>query len=176
MGRIAVLGFLLLPALSSGCLAVGPPPLEDPYYEHRGMWCGNYAIDPERARVAALATLTELGMPVYREGVLPHGYFVDTRTPENFEARVLVMPVARHGGDTRVGVRIGGFGTHREVCAHLLAAIARHIEVVRQLPPVPPAPVPSQPVVQPGPPPVTAVPPGPPAEESALPPQPIPVK
>jgi hypothetical protein len=140
------------------------------------MWCGNYGIDPDRASVAALAALTELGLPVRGEGVLHHGYFIDTRMPENLEARVFIMPLGRHGEATRVGVRITGFGTHAEVCARLLDAIARHIDGVRQLPPAPVEPVPPPPAVMLGSPPVTTAPQAPRPAEPSLPSQPIPVK
>jgi hypothetical protein len=47
------------------------------------MWCGDYDIGFEEARVAARAALTELRMPIYQEGPERHGVFIDTRTPEN---------------------------------------------------------------------------------------------
>jgi hypothetical protein len=118
---------LLLLSLCGGCQAVGTRASCDSYYEHDGMWCGTYAIGVAGARIAALTALTELKMPVYHEGPYLSGLFIDTRTPDNFEARVMIVSLDRYGKSTSVGVRIGGFGTHREVCKRLLDEVARHL-------------------------------------------------
>jgi hypothetical protein len=147
--RSIALGFVLLSSLHSGCEAIPIHPAHDAYYRHDHMWCGNYAIDFEGARVAALTALTGLKMPVYQEGPLWHGVFIDTRTPENCEARVIIMPLGSHGEGTRIGVRVGGFGTHREVCKRLLDEIARCLDAGRDVVGGPFAPVPLQPVAPP---------------------------
>jgi hypothetical protein len=128
---LAALGFVLLSAWYSGCQALNTRSSYNLYYEYDGMWCGNYGIDLFAARCATLDALTELHMPVYQEGSLPHGIFLDIQTPEKLEARVLMMPLARDGRGTRISVRVGGFGTHREVCHRVLDEIARHLDVVR---------------------------------------------
>jgi hypothetical protein len=165
----ATLGLVFLPVLYGGCQALETHPPSTSYYEHTGMWFSHYDIDPGRARVAVLAALADLHMPVYQEGQLPRGGFLDTRTPEGFEARVLIAPQGPSGQGSRVGVRVGGFGTHPEVCAHILAEIAAHLDAVRRIPPVPGSFAPPPPVGSPLP---TARPPAAPA----LPPEPIPVK
>jgi hypothetical protein len=122
------LGFVLLSVLSSGCLAVETRRAHDPYYEHDHMWCTNYGIGFEGARVATLSALTHLKMPVYEEGPLRHGIF----TPDNLEARVIITRLGRHGEGTRIGVRATGFGTHREVSERLLDEITRHLDAGQQ--------------------------------------------
>lgn len=195
--RFAVaVGLLLLPILYSGQTLHAQRP-SDPYYEFSGMWLGNYAIDPGRARMAVLAALANLHMPVYQEGLLPYGTIFDTKTPDNYEARLTLLPLGRTGEATRIGVRIGGFGTHRQVCARILDEIARHLDEARRSPPAPailviPAPAgrtasPPLIIVRPGAtaPPSVPTPPTPPAPPPppALPPPtpapsspPIPVK
>ncbi len=121
-----------------------------PYYEHDGMWCGDFAVGPERARIAALTALTELHMPVDREGPEGPGLYIDTRTPDHFEARVVILPL-RHAEGTRIGVRVGGFGTHPAVCERLLEAITRQLDT-------------------------TAIPPSSPSAQPSLPPQPVPLE
>ena len=116
-------------SLCGGCQAVATSASYEPYYEHDGMWCGNYGVGVATARVAALTALTELKMPVYHEGPYLNGIFIDTRTPDNFEARVMIVSLDRYDKSTSIGVRIGGFGTHREVCKRLLDEIARHLTV-----------------------------------------------
>lgn len=180
-------GLLLLPALYSGQTLQAQRP-SDPYYEYSGMWLGNYAIDPGRARVAVLAALANLHMPVYQEGLLPYGSIFDTKTPDNYEARLTILPLGRTGEATRIGVRIGGFGTHRQVCARILDEIARHLDEARRSPPAPgvlvvPAPAgrtapPPLIIVRPGataPPPTPPQPPPPPTP-TAPPSPPTPVK
>jgi hypothetical protein len=171
----AALGFVLLPALSSGQRLQAQRP-SGPYYERSGTWYGQYDIDPGRARVAVLAALADMHMPISQEGFWPSGSFLDTRTPDKFEARLTIRPLGPSGAGTQVGVRVGGFGTHPQVCARILDEIARHLDAARRLPPPPvvlvfPAPVgriePASPSV---PPPVSA------ALPPALPPQPIPMK
>jgi hypothetical protein len=154
----AALGCVLLTALSSGCLTVQTRHGHDSCYEHHGMWCGNYGIGFEEARAAALAALTHLKMPVYHEGPLGRGIFIDTRTPEDFEARVIIAPLGHHGGGTRIGVRLTGFGTHRAVCARLLDEITRHLDMGGYAPAVPIAPVPLPPTTTPASSPISAAP------------------
>jgi hypothetical protein len=115
------------------------------------MWWGNYGIGFEGARTAALTALTHLKMPVYQEGPLGYGIFIDTRTPDNFEARVSIMPLGGNGEATRIGVRITGFGTHREVCARLLDEITQHLDAGRQIEGVPSALGAPPPAVPPAP-------------------------
>ena len=168
---IAVFGFVLLSSLYSGCQTLETHHSYDSYYEHDGMWCGDYRINFRGARAAALTALTELKMPVYREGPLRRGIYIDTRTPENFEARVIIMPTGRYGEGARICVRVGGFGTHRQVCERLLDEIARHLDAV------PVVPMPPPPGAMPGSPPVTTAPPSPQSQSSdpSLPPQPVPL-
>jgi hypothetical protein len=128
-------GCVLLSALFGGCQAVQTRSAS-PYYEHDGMWCGDYATGPEGARIAALTALTELNLPVDREGPEHHGLFIDTRTPDHFEARIVLTPL-RHTEGTRIGVRVGGFGTHPAVCERLLDAITRQLEAAPHAAPVP---------------------------------------
>src|SRR5262245_49899753 len=151
----AALGFVLLSALYSGCQAVETSHVRDPYYEHEGSWCGNFGIGSESARLAALAALAELNMPVCTQGQHHRGIFIDTRTPENLEARVLILP---QGQGSRICVRVGGFGTHREVSERLLDAIARHQDALwhSNVGPVIPA---ALPVAIAGSPPTSAAPP-----------------
>jgi hypothetical protein len=139
-----------------GCQAVEPRSAD--YYEHDRMWCGNFVTGLADARVAALATLTELKMPVYQEGPLRQGIFIDTKTPENFQGRVILMPLDWPDHGTRIGVRIGGFGTHREVCERLLDTMAVHLTAGRQ------AEAPGAVTLRPQ------------TSQPALPPQPLPVR
>jgi hypothetical protein len=135
--RFAVaLGLLLVPALYSGQELEAQHP-NGAYYEVSGKWCGDYDIDPGRARVAVLAALADMHMPVYQEGFFPGGSFLDTKTPDNFEARLTILPLGRYGPGTQVRVCIGGFGTHRKVCARILDEIARHLDAARRSPPAP---------------------------------------
>jgi hypothetical protein len=172
---ITALGFVLLSALVSGCQGLETRHAYESYYEHDGMWCGHFAIGFEGARAAVLAALAELKMPIFREGAERHGVFIDTRTPDNFEARVVILPPGRHAEGTRIGVRVGGFGTHRTVCERLLDAIARHQDAIQHIYAMPVLPAPPPPVT-PGSPALTAAPPpsSPPSQPS-LPPQPIPI-
>jgi hypothetical protein len=172
--RLTALGFVLLSALYSGCQTLETR--HSSYYEHDGMWCGTYGIGFEEARAAVLTTFTELKMPIGQQGPHRNGIFIDTRTPENLEARVMIMPLGRHLESTRICVRIGGFGTHRQVCERLLEEIARHQDGVRHLYYVPPPPVSPPPGATPGSAPRTAAPPGQSqSSEPTLPPQPVPV-
>jgi len=167
---IGVLTFVLVSALSSGCQSLEIRQSSNPYYEHDGMWCATYRISAAQARLAAIVALTKLQMPLYQEGPLRHGIFIDTRTPENFEVRIVIMPLGRYGEGTRVGVRVGGFGTHPEVCAGLLDELGRHLGEA------PIVPVPPPPIAMPGPPSVTAAPQTQSrAAEPSLPPQPVPL-
>jgi hypothetical protein len=172
----AALAFVLLPALCGGCQALKTHALSDSYYEQSGVWFGHYDIDPGRARVAVLAALADLRMPAYQEGQLRRGGFIDTRTPEGLEARVLITPLVPYGEGTRVGVRVGGFGTHPEACAGILDEIARHLDAVRRIPPAPTGGEGMRAPGAGGSPPTTAAPPGGPVSAPALPPQPIPVQ
>ena len=172
--RVAVaLGLLLLPALAAGQTLESPHRI-GAYYEISGMWCGDYDIDPGRARLAVLAALANMHMLVGQEGFYPYGgSFLDTKTPDNFEARLTILPLGRYGVGTQVRVCIGGFGTHRKVCARILDEIARHLDAARRSSPAPGV------VVLPtvggmvGPPPVIIVRPGstpPPVPPPAVPP------
>jgi hypothetical protein len=167
--RFAVaLGLLLLPALHGSQTVEAQHPL-GAYYDVEGSWCGDYAIDPGRARVAVLAALATMHMLVGQEGFYPTGGgFLDTKTPDKFEARLTMLP---RGVGTQIRVCIGGFGTHRQVAARILDEIARHMEAARRGPPAPGV------VVLPpvgglaGPPPVIVVRPSP-AMPPVLPPAP----
>jgi len=174
--EIATLTLVLGTVLYVGCQVVQARNAYDPYYEFDGMWWGNYGIGAVGARAATLAALAELRMPVYGEGPYFNGGFIDTRTPENLGARIGILPPIRPGQGTRICVRIGGFGTHRQVCARILDEIARHIDACRQLDMAPVIVVPPQPAVLPGPPTLLAVPRQPQAAPPGLPPQPVPVK
>jgi hypothetical protein len=134
--RVAVaLGLLLLPAPSSGQTLEAQHPI-GAYYEVSGMWWGDYDLDPGRARVAVLAALADMHMLVGQEGFYPYGGgFLDTRTLDSFEARITILPLGRSGAGTQVCVRIGGFGTHRKVCARILDEIDRHLDTARRSPP-----------------------------------------
>jgi hypothetical protein len=132
------------------------------------MWCADYPVSLGRARVAALFALTELKMPVDHEGPLHHGLFIDTRTADGFEVRLEVMPVGRHDDWTRIGVRVGGFGTHRHICERLQDAIVRQLGTVQDAPLPSPAPMPGRPAS-------AGTPPSSPASNPSLPPQPVPV-
>jgi hypothetical protein len=180
---MAALGLLVLAALSGGCQVVPAHHADGPYYLHDGMWCGTFDIGFEEARVAVRGALAELRMPISQEGPERRGAFLDTRTPDDFEARVVILPPNRRAERTRICIRVGGFGTHRQVCERLLDAIARHVDAERHRYSVPAAPVPP-PVAAPHLPPGSAGPPpdapaGPPPDahgsEPALPPQPVPV-
>jgi len=130
----AALGVVLLTALYSGQTLEAQQPT-GAYYEVSGMWCADYAIDPGRARVAVLAALAGMHMGVGQEGFYPYGGgFLDTKTPDNYEARVTILP-GRFGAGTQVRVCIGGFGTHRQVCARILDEIGRHLDAARRSPP-----------------------------------------
>jgi hypothetical protein len=169
---LAALAALVL-GMQSGCqvseIRSGP----DPYYVSHGMWCGNYHVGVAQARVATLTALTELKMPLFQEGPLPYGVFVDTRTIDEHLVRIEIRSLGvrrrAEGEVVRIGVRVGGFGTHREVCEGLLDEIARRLA---------PAPPPALPIPPPSPaaPPVTTAPAAsaPPAEPG-LPSQPVPV-
>jgi hypothetical protein len=170
----AALGLLLLPALYTGQTLKAQHPI-GAYYEFSGTWCGDYDIDPGRARVAVLAALAEMHMPVYQEGFFPCGSFLDTKTTDNFEARVTILPLGRGGPGTQVSIRIGGFGTHRKVCARMLDAIVRHLDAARRSPPAPGVLVLPAVGAVAGPPPLLIVRPGVMAPP-ALPPPPTPSK
>lgn len=175
----AALGLLLLSALHSAQTLEAQHPI-DAYYEVGGMWCGRYDIDPGRARVAVLAALADLHMPVYQEGFFPSGSFLDTRTPDNFETRLTILP-GRCGAGTQIGVRIGGFGTHFKVCARILDEVARHLDAARRGPPAPGVLVVPGAAGMAGPPPLIIVRPSstaapPPALPPPPPPPPIPAK
>jgi len=165
----AVLGIVLLSALDSGCRSIETSSSHDLCYEHDGMCCRNYGLSFEGTRLAALAALTDLNMPVCRDGRYRHGLFIDTRTRENLEVRLMILPLDRQLGGTRICVRVGGFGTHRHICEHLLDEIAGHQDIGRHyLDAVPgantPSPVPFSATAQP------LTPSG-----GMLPPQPVPM-
>ena len=174
----AVLGFVLLSALYSGCQSLEMPSGHDSCYERDGMLCRNYGLTFEGARIATLASLKDLNMPVRHEGRYRHGIFVDTRTPDNLEVRIVILPQDRQAEGTRIGVGVGGFGTHRHVCEHLLDEIARHLDYGRHyLDAGPRAQLPSQPSEFPASSPMTTMPPPrTQSSEASLPPQPVPVE
>jgi hypothetical protein len=133
----AALGLLLLPTLHSGHTLEAQPPV-GAYYEIRGMWCADYAIAPGHARGAVLAALADMHMLVGQEGFYPYGgSFIDTKTPDNYEARITIVPRGPAGPGTQIRVCIGGFGTHPKVCARILDEIARHLDAARRSPPFP---------------------------------------
>jgi hypothetical protein len=131
---LAAFGVVLLSACCGGCFTMEHRIPHEALYEHHGMWCADYAVNLGAARVAALYALTELKMPVDHEGPLRRGLFIDTRTADPFEVRLEIMPVGRYGDRTRIGVRVGGFGTHRHVCERLQDAIARQVVAVQSTP------------------------------------------
>ncbi len=154
------LGLLLLPPLFSGQTLQAQHPL-CAYYEHHGNWCCDYDMAPGQARVAVLAALADMHMGVGQEGFYPYGGgFIDTKTPDNLEARITIRPSVRYGpGITQIRVCIGGFGTHRKACSGILDEIGRHLDAARHSSPAPGVVVvPSGPVA--GPPPVIIVRPG----------------
>jgi hypothetical protein len=167
----AVLAMVCLFTLSSGCQLLDTRRTVDSYYEHDDMWCGNFQASFAQARVATLTALTELRMPVYKEGPLRQSIFIDTKTPDNYEVRLEIKPLGMRpdGETTRIGARVGGFGTHREVCARLLHAIAQRLSAAPPAPAFVPhvglsgPPLPGHaPALQPAPP------------EASLPAQPVP--
>jgi hypothetical protein len=167
---LATLAFLS--ALCAGCQAVDAQRSNDPYYQFDGMWCGDFHVDYGAARVAVFATMAELKMPLSQQGPFHHGSFIDTRTPDDFEARIMIVPAGRYSPGTRIGVRVTGFGTHREVCERVLDGITRHLgNQPTGLMIVPGAP----PSVMPGPPPALSAPPQVQGSAASLPPQPVPV-
>jgi hypothetical protein len=133
----AAVGLLLLAALSSGQTVEAQRP-STAYYEVGGMWCGLYDIDPGRARMAVLAALANMHMLVGQEGFFPYESFVDTKTVDNYEVRITIRWLGRQG--TQIGARVGGWGTHRQVCARLLDEIGRNMDAARQAPLRPPSP------------------------------------
>jgi hypothetical protein len=168
--RVAVtVGLLLVPTVFTGQTLQAKQP-KGTYYEFSGNWCGDFDIDPGRARVAVLAALADMHMGVGQEGFYPYGGgFLDTKTPENLEARVTFLPSGRYGpGITQVRVCIGGFGTHPKVCARILDEIARHLDTARRSPPAPGVVVLPTVGGMAGPPPVIIVRPG-----STSPPPPV---
>jgi len=127
----AAVALLLLAALYSGQTVEAQRP-SNAYYEIGGMWCGLYDIDPGRARMAVLAALANMHMLVGQEGFFPYESFVDTKTVDNYEARITIRWLGRQG--TQIGVRVGGWGTHRQVCARLLDEIGRNMDAARRAP------------------------------------------
>jgi hypothetical protein len=164
---MAVLGLVLL--FASGCMTLDASHPHDPYYEHDGTWCTEVSIPVAQARYAAIVALTELKMPLYQEGPLRRGLFLDTKTPDNFEARINITPVGRHSPATRIAIRVGGFGTHREVCARLLDSIIHHLNDAPVIPALPGG-------VPISPPPTAASPDQARPADPALPPQPVPLE
>lgn len=165
----AALGLLLLPALYSGQTLEAQHPIGS-YYEFSGKWCGDYDIDPGRARMAVQAALADMHMLIGQEGLYPYGGgFLDTKTPDNFEARLTILPL---GVGTQIRVCIGGFGTHRKVCRRILDEIGRHLDAARRGPPAPGIVVFPTSGGMPGPPPLIILRPG----SAPPPPLPTPVK
>jgi hypothetical protein len=170
--RFAIaLGLLLLPALYTGQTLKAQHPI-GAYYVFNSNWCGDYDLDPGRTRVAVLAALANMHMLVGQEGFYPYGgSFIDTKTPDNYEVRLTILPLGRPGAGTQIQVCVGGFGTHRKVCNRILDEITQHLDAARRSSPPPGAMV--LPVV--GPPPLIIVRPGSTAPP-ALPPPPPPAK
>jgi hypothetical protein len=165
---------LLLPAFCTGQALVAQH-ASGTYYEISGNWCSDCDLDPGRARGAVLAALAALHMRIGQEGFYPYGgSFIDTKTPDNFETRITLLPRGR-GAGTQIRVCVGGFGTHRAVCARILDEIGRQRDAARRSPPPPGV------VVVPavggvvGPPPLILVRPDA-AAPTGLPPPPPPVK
>jgi hypothetical protein len=120
---------MLLPLLlKTGCQSIETRESTDCFYE-RGMWCTACLTDFDRARLAVIVTITELKMPLYQEGPLHHGGFIDTRTPDGYPVRIEIRGPRRHEGEiSRIGIRVGGFGSHREVCERLHREIAHRLD------------------------------------------------
>jgi hypothetical protein len=171
--RVAsALGLMLLPALCSGQTLEAQQPI-GAYYEVSGKWCGDYDIDLGRARAAVLASLADMHMRVGQEGFYPTGGgFLDTKTPDNFETRLTILPLP---AGTQIRVCITGFGTHRKVCAGILDEIGRHMDAARRGPPAPGIVVLPTGGGMAGPPPLIVLRPGS-TPPPPLPPMPIPVK
>lgn len=156
---VAAMGLLLLAAVFIGPTLQAQRP-SDAYFELGGMWCSRYDIDSGRARMAVLSALTNLHMTVLQEGFYAYGSFVDAKTVDNYEARIAVQPMP-HGPGTQIGVRITGFGTHRQVCARILDEVGRQMDAARRAVPPPPSVVivPAPAGIR-GPAPVIVLPPG----------------
>jgi hypothetical protein len=121
--------------------------------------------------VAVLAALANIQhMLVGQEGFFPAGSFVDTKTVD-FEPHITILALGRPG--TQVGVRITGFGTHRQVCARILDEIGRNLDAARQAPLAPGVLVLPAPAGMTGPAPLIILRPG---STVPPPPQPIPAK
>jgi hypothetical protein len=131
-----VLAMVCLFTLSSGCQLLDTRRTVDSYYEHNDMWCGDFQASFAQARVATLTALTELQMPVYKEDPQRQSIFIDTKTPDNYEVRIEIKPLGLRpsGETTRIGARVGGFRTHREVCARLLDAIGQRLSAAPAAP------------------------------------------
>ncbi|HMF13619.1 MAG TPA: hypothetical protein VKE94_14975 [Gemmataceae bacterium] len=143
-----------------------PAPVQHPAAEYTA------ADQTDEKAIASLAPVAAVG----QEGFYPYGgSFLDTKTPDNFEARLTILPLGRYGVGTQVRVCIGGFGTHRKVCARILDEIARHLDAARRSPPAPGVVVLPAVGGMAGPPPLIIVRPGSTAPP-APPPPPTPVK
>jgi len=157
-------GFLL--ATTPGCVNTEKHTAYKPYVLNEGMWSGSFAAGFVEVRAATVAALTELKMPVVREERTYQGSYLDTQTQEGYHVRIHFRSPAKLDGSpvTHVAVRVGGFGTHEQICSSLLDEIGHHLGAVSALPVTPPASA----MVQ-----SSATVPAAPAP--TLPPQPIPV-
>jgi hypothetical protein len=171
--RFIVLSIVCLLIPQAGCQTGAIHRSDDAFFYRDGMWCGTYHTGFPDARAAALTALTELKMPVFREGPQHRGGFIDSRTPDDFpvriELRALGVRNRAEGEHTRIGVRVGGFGTHRDVCERILNQIAQHL-APGAIPPIA-APV----AGTQGQPSAMTAPPQPAPLDPSLPAQPVPV-
>jgi hypothetical protein len=161
---LAIPGIFSVLVLAGGCQSAEARRDYESTSYYDGLWCRNISAGLEDVRGATLVALTELKMPVFREGPFRRGIYIDTRTIDNYDVRIELRRLhPRRQFEppvTQVGVRVSGFGTHQAICDHLLD------EIVRRLMSMPPAPV----IQAPGP---QSLPPTPPA---GLPSQPVPVE
>jgi hypothetical protein len=130
------------------------------------MWSGSFTAGFVEVRAATVAALTDLKMPVVREERTYQGCYLDTQTPDGSHIRIHFRSPAKLDGSpvTHVAVRVGGFGTHEQVCACLLDEIGHHLGSVSALAVTPAASAAVQ---------ASAIAPA--SQAPALPPQPIPV-
>jgi hypothetical protein len=171
----SALALCLFPAIAGGCLSTDVRTAPDPYFEYDGMWCATVNARFLDARAATLAALADLQMPVAREGRYRHGGFIDCLGPEDVHIRIHIQPLgSRYRPEAdfcRIGVRVGGFGTHRALCARILGAVSHHLMPEAAVPVPPPGA--AAPVPPPGAP--ATNPPPSPATGSPLPAQPVPI-
>jgi Protein of unknown function (DUF3568) len=128
--RRAIWGFILLVAPAVGCQLLDMQAPAGPYVCNDGMWCTTYSTGVVEARVATLAALAEMHMPVVWEGRVPLGFGIDTMLADGSHVRISFEALSERasvqGEVTSVGVRVGGFGTHQAACERILDEIGRH--------------------------------------------------